>query len=284
MIRIIIPYFGQWPEWMPLFLASCKDQERFEWLLIGDVALTEQLPPNVQLVNMNLGEVLSRIEQVGLSRPEEFPAYKLCDYKPAYGLIFQDLIAGSEYWGHGDLDVAYGDLSTIPLEFDVFSADDRSCGHFQLYRNVVEVNQLFLSMPRLDEYLRLSSTVGIDEPQMTHVLDVVQRTAGIHWVRAESRQLELAKKTPLMGATIEPNGQLVGQASVREARYSWTHQCAEQNGSDLTGSKSFLYLHWFQWKTASVWKMKMQEWDEQLVLAPDEWESGHHNTRPSSKR
>ena len=35
---------------------------------------------------------------------------KLCDYKPAYGLIFEDELIGYDYWGFCDTDILLGDI------------------------------------------------------------------------------------------------------------------------------------------------------------------------------
>ena len=36
-------------------------------------------------------------------------AYKLTDFKPAYGEIFQDYIIQYDFWGFTDIDLIYGD-------------------------------------------------------------------------------------------------------------------------------------------------------------------------------
>lgn len=36
--------------------------------------------------------------------------HKLCDYKPAYGYIFEDYLKEADYWGHCDIDTILGNL------------------------------------------------------------------------------------------------------------------------------------------------------------------------------
>lgn len=38
-------------------------------------------------------------------------AKKLCDLRPIYGEIFRKYLVGYDYWGYGDIDVIYGNLS-----------------------------------------------------------------------------------------------------------------------------------------------------------------------------
>jgi hypothetical protein len=52
--------------------------------------------------------------------------YKLCDFRPAYGYLFRRYIEGFDYWGHGDIDLVYGDMLAFlkPLlkeDYDVIS-------------------------------------------------------------------------------------------------------------------------------------------------------------------
>ncbi|MCF2561212.1 hypothetical protein I6E06_01725 [Bifidobacterium boum] len=71
--------------------------------------------------------------------------YKLCDFKPAYGLIAEDFIQGYEYWGHCDCDLLFGNLSGIltpilDLNYDKIFA----VGHLTIYKNTYENNRIFM--------------------------------------------------------------------------------------------------------------------------------------------
>nr|WP_169173239.1 DUF6625 family protein [Bifidobacterium sp. DSM 109957] len=71
--------------------------------------------------------------------------YKLCDFKPAYGFLFEEYIQNYEYWGHCDCDLIFGNLGKIltPIlekGYDkVFAA-----GHLTIYRNTHENNRRFM--------------------------------------------------------------------------------------------------------------------------------------------
>jgi hypothetical protein len=75
--------------------------------------------------------------------------YKLCDFKPAYGHLFEEFLTGWDYWGYIDLDVIYGDirrfLSLARLEaYDVFTArKEYLVGHFTLFRNTPRITRLY---------------------------------------------------------------------------------------------------------------------------------------------
>jgi hypothetical protein len=70
---------------------------------------------------------------ISLERP-----YKLCDFRPAFGEIFREELAGFEFWGHCDLDVLFGRIREhLPPE--AWKADKILIqGNFALYRNTAE--------------------------------------------------------------------------------------------------------------------------------------------------
>jgi hypothetical protein len=70
--------------------------------------------------------------------------YKLCDYRPAYGFLFSEYIAGYDYWGHCDCDVVWGDLWKY-LEKPLEEGYDKvfNYGHLTLYKNTELINSAF---------------------------------------------------------------------------------------------------------------------------------------------
>jgi hypothetical protein len=75
--------------------------------------------------------------------------YKLCDFKPAYGLLFSEHLTDCDFWGHGDIDVIFGNISNF-IDDDVLNKYDVIClrhdfltGYFTLFRNSSTINNLF---------------------------------------------------------------------------------------------------------------------------------------------
>ena len=72
--------------------------------------------------------------------------YKLCDFKPAYGYIYEDYIAGYSHWGHCDVDLLMGNLSRYLTDELLLSYDKLFClGHMTIYRNTFENNRVFMN-------------------------------------------------------------------------------------------------------------------------------------------
>ena len=145
-ILLIIPYFGTFPTYFPLFLQSCRHNSTIDWLLLTDNRQSYDYPDNVHVVYTDFSTL-----QAVVQAKFDFPIvlhqpYKLCDYKPAYGYLFSDYLKGYDFWGHSDLDLIFGDLRRFLPDEQLEKYDKIGhLGHLTLYRNTPEINSLFLS-------------------------------------------------------------------------------------------------------------------------------------------
>jgi hypothetical protein len=96
-------------------------------------------------------------------------ARKLCDFKPTYGHLFEELLVGHDYWGYTDLDVIYGDirrfLASSSLEkYDVFTArKEFLVGHFTLFRNNPRMKMLYRESADILKTLQSPRVLSFDE-------------------------------------------------------------------------------------------------------------------------
>lgn len=133
-MRLIVPYFGQRPAYFPLVLRSMAANPDVSWLLLTEHPVPDA-PPNVAVRRCEFLDLAERIRrffdfEISLDQP-----YKLCDFRPGFGEIFADELAGYEYWGHCDLDVIFGRIADH-LPAAAFEADKILFnGNFSLYRN-----------------------------------------------------------------------------------------------------------------------------------------------------
>lgn len=141
---LILPYFGKFPNYFPLYLVSCGWNKNFEWLIITDDHTRYDYPENVRVVYRTFEGLQGLIQdkfdfRISLEHPQ-----KLCDYRPAFGYIFQDYIQGYDFWGHCDPDCIWGNLdeyitSEMLVKYDKLFTH----GHLTLYRNTSENNLRF---------------------------------------------------------------------------------------------------------------------------------------------
>lgn len=142
----IIPYFGKLPDSFSVFLKSCKWNPEFTWLLITDDESKFNYPDNVKKVYMTFDDLRKLVDKkLGFHVALE-KAYKLCDLKPAYGLVFEEYIKNYDFWGHCDIDTVIGKIKDFITDDMLESYDKLFCmGHFILYKNSIENNKIFMN-------------------------------------------------------------------------------------------------------------------------------------------
>ena len=150
-IRLIIPYFGRLPKFFPYFLLTAKRNQKIDFLIYTDQKVDQfdiLNAKNIEFVSLSFGELREKVQskfdfKISLKTP-----YKLCDYKVAYGLIFEEELKGYDYWGFCDTDVLLGDIYQFLEEHSFFENDYARyglLGHLQIFKNSREVNRVFMS-------------------------------------------------------------------------------------------------------------------------------------------
>ena len=174
-IKIIIPYFGQWPEWINLFMCSCQYNPDIDWLFFTDCDEPDIKPPNTSFIHITFNDYKKLVSEKLKINFNQSDPYKLCDLKPAYGYIHQEELVGSDFFGFGDLDVIYGRLrhfltEDILQKYQLIAThNNRISGHFCLLRNNETMRNAFRRMPHWQTLLETQSHIGIDESKFTKV-------------------------------------------------------------------------------------------------------------------
>ncbi len=142
-ICLVIPNFGKFPNYFDLWVHSAEKNTEIDFFIFTDVDIKIPLSTNIKVIKSSLHDVKKRLENViGQEIILEQP-YKLCDYKPFYGLAFKEYLKEYEFWGHCDLDLIWGNVNNFLTEKVLQECDriyDR--GHLIIYRNIPELNTL----------------------------------------------------------------------------------------------------------------------------------------------
>lgn len=142
-VCIIVCYFGNLPEWFELWRKSASLNKEYNFLLVSDsdIKLRDN---NIKVVKMSLqkfSECCSKKLNLKINLKEP---YKLCDFKPVYGLIFEDYLKCFDFWGYCDLDQIWGNIQTFVNDTILNNYDKINwCGHFTLYRNNYEIRNMY---------------------------------------------------------------------------------------------------------------------------------------------
>lgn len=161
-VVIIIDYYGKWPFWFDLFLASCARNPTINWLINTDCPTPTYAPKNVKFVFRTKAQYLEHISRSLGIEFNPLSMYSICNLKPAFGYIYEEDIIGYDYYGWGDLDVVYGNLRAFftnqALTHDVISSHDEIIsGHLALFINEDRLRKSFMEIPNWAE--RMASSV-----------------------------------------------------------------------------------------------------------------------------
>lgn len=230
---IIIPYFGELPNYFQLWLKSVRQNESFNWLLFLDDITSYDYPDNVKVIYTSFREMKDKISEKFAFKISLNSPYKLCDFRPAYGFIFEEYIEGYDFWGYGDIDLLYGNLSKFITD-DILLKYDRILpnGHLSLYRNCKEMNTAYRlkedGFPVYTEVFSSSKSYCFDEwPGVTSIFKkkgikqyLIPIMADISWLHYRLRHAKVEQRNYKKQCFVMHNG-AVYQIWESKARYSF---------------------------------------------------------------
>jgi len=169
-IAILTCWYGPYPWYLPYFIHSCKYNPTIDCIIITDnKEPILNKPVNVKIIYKALDDIKALAsKKLGFTVNIDYP-YKLCDFKPAYGFLFPEIIAGYKFWGHGDIDVVYGNIRNFMTEeilesYDIISSrHDYITGTFCLFRNNEQINSLFMQSKDYEKVFSSSEHFCFDE-------------------------------------------------------------------------------------------------------------------------
>jgi len=138
-------WFGEFSPYMDCIMRSCAANPDIDWLLLTDNPSRKNFPSNVR-THLTSVEEFRKLFSDRLGFTVNLPKSEMLTiFKPAFGIFFEELLAGYDFWGCCDLDMIFGDLRKF-LREDILAAHDKVLcrGHLTLYRNTPEVNRHFM--------------------------------------------------------------------------------------------------------------------------------------------
>jgi hypothetical protein len=234
---LLCPYFGRWPAWMNFFVESCKWNPEVRWRFYTDCGEPENKAGNIDYVPISFDDYKALVRARLKIAFDPADPYKLCDLKPALGLLHEQDIAGYPFFGYGDLDVIYGNIAAFYdserlAGFDVVSTHpERLSGHFAVLRNTSELRHAFERVAGYRAQLESPGYTGFDEHQFSLVLP--QSAA------------ERALFTERYSTVLSPRGWHDGTMNYPQ-RWFWKRG---RLTNERDGAREFLYLHFMRWQS-----------------------------------
>ncbi|UEG51474.1 hypothetical protein LLH06_10860 [Mucilaginibacter daejeonensis] len=174
-LAVISCYFGPLPWYFRYYVHSCGFNPTVTFFIVtDDHSFSDTVPENVKLIYKTLADV-SELASEKLRLPISIKqAYKMCDFKPAYGIIFSDLINGYDYWAHSDIDLIYGSIRDfitpeVLSTYDVISVrPDWIPGCFLIFKNISSINRLFENSKDYELVFTSDKHYCFDETNFAH--------------------------------------------------------------------------------------------------------------------
>lgn len=173
-IGVLIPYFGRFPEWADLYFETLKKNETIDFVFFTDCETEKYSAPNLIFHKISWSEYIESVNRKIEVKFDPANPYKLCDLRPLYGTIHQDVFAPYDFYGWTDMDILFGDIRQFYTEdilenHDVISAHEvRISGHLALFRNTEKNRQMYKKIYRWQDELEKREFVGIDEHGITN--------------------------------------------------------------------------------------------------------------------
>lgn len=244
-ICLLIPYFGKWPEWFPLFLQSCRYNPTINWHFFTDCDEPPIVCSNVEYSRISYPDyqqlVSERLNIRFTGRP-----YKLCDLRPALGFVHERQLESYDYSGFGDLDVIYGDLRKFitpeMLTKKLISThSSRVSGHFCLIKNSVEMRNLFREIPDWGKLFEHSDHRGADESQFTKLF--VKHRKQPEWVKRLSPRYRDCCFKEQYSTVLSHNYPWIDGSPNYPTQWHW------EKGTLTASGYEMMYLHFMNWKS-----------------------------------
>lgn len=144
-IAFIIPYFGKFKNYFQLFLNSCASNAEVDWLIFTDNKDQYIYPSNVKVFHTTFKDIQMRFQsKFDFKISLEYP-YKLCDYRPSYGYVFDDYLQEYDAWGYCDTDLIWGEFSKF-ITPELLNQYDKvgDQGHCTIINNTSINNKAFM--------------------------------------------------------------------------------------------------------------------------------------------
>lgn len=247
-LAFIVPYFfmgaGEFPPEFECFLQTVKYNPLYTWILFTDSKRDYAYPKNPSVHRCSFEEMRALFQSkfdfpVSLTKP-----MKLCDYRPAYGYIFSEVLKGYDYWGYCDIDEYYGNLSKWLKVLSSHKYDRLyQSGHMSIYRNTQKINTLYTHRLQNASSKSVSSYKDIFMSEQHYAFDEwLPDCVTINYICEES-DVSMCWDWPL--ADIGPFCSSFKESVYSREVHNWLDNC-ESPSCIIVFQKGQLFLYWEQ--------------------------------------
>ena len=209
-----------------------------QWRIYTDCGKPENKADNIDFVPISFDDYKGLVRERLKIAFDQAQPYKLCDIKPALGAVHEREIADYPFFGYGDIDVIYGDISRFYskekfADLDVISTHpERLSGHFAVLRNTSTLRRAFEQIPDYRAMLEAQQIIGMDEFGFSEIF------------------LNSSKERT---SFVERHSTILCWRGWHDATMDYPKRWFWQNGqltNERDGARQFLYLHFMRWQSS----------------------------------
>lgn len=262
-ICLITCYMGPLPNYFGMYVASCKKNNSFNFIVINDTIAQSSVDGNIQYIKWSLQD-LNNFSSKRLNENINLKsAWKINEIKPLFGLIFKEDLAKFDFWGWCDLDIIWGDLrkflnDELLSRYDVITSKvNWTAGHFTLFRNNAICNNLYARFNGVIELLNSPTYYAFEE--------CCHRWNGVIYTFEELQN----KKLPISMFDIVKRAENTGEIRahfkdiIREHPQAINYTYKNGTLMDLDKMEEFMYYHLITVK--KIWRFYIPSYSDQLV-------------------
>lgn len=273
-IVLIIPYFGNLPNNFKVFLKSCKYNPTVDFIIFSDCEVSLEIPGNVHFIKKDFEWIKQLINEKFNNKFSIERPYKLCDYKPAYGYLFEEYIKDYDFWGHCDLDLIFGNIRKFLTE-EILENYEKifEYGHLTIYKNTLEVNRRFmLPLNGKRRYVEVFSDIkncSFDE-EFTNSINNIYLEYGIPYYKQENVANIYTKSSKFKCTEWDYSSNRYLVEPKTKSIFVWNKGKLVRYlyYNDEIKTKEYLYLH----HQARKMKVKTQDGDDAFCIIPNVYE------------
>ncbi len=245
-ICIVICYFGRWPPWFNIFLKTCEKNPTVNWLIYTDCKIPKEPPKNIRFIKRTLKNFNKLASEKLKLKVNIKRIHKICDIRPAYGIIFEDYLRKYDFWAYGDLDVIYGNIRKfltpkVLSNYDVISTrKEYLTGHLTLIKNSKTMNNLYKKSKDYKKVFQSKKNYRFDECSNSRLINnKFNKEAKIESITHVVNKLEKNNSIkPLLRYMIKEG--FKGKGELEE---NWLLKYKDNKLIDLRSKRELLYFH-----------------------------------------
>jgi len=249
---MFVLYFGRWPEWIDLFVESCKWNPSVRWRIYTDCGEPENKADNVEFVHLSFDDYKALVrERLSIAFDPPTP-YKLCDLRPCVAHIHERDVAGFRFFGYGDLDVVYGNIRSfysddVLARANVLSTHpERLSGHFAVLRNTPAFRRAYERIPNYRTLLEQPHSASMDEDHFSEVFLPSDKPLG------SSRVIDDLDPCRRGLRFVEQHSTVLSPRKWHDGTMNYPQKWFWRRGrltNERDGDREFLYLHFMRWQS-----------------------------------